>query len=156
MDISKLHWPLIFEELVKILLIFLLVSNVALAEKVTDFELISYPDHKKIKLSELARNKKIVLNFWATWCTSCVREIAILEDLKKRYHSEAEFIAIDAGESDNLIKRFIAKHTFSYNILIDENRLYSKSLGVTALPVTMVIDKDMNIIYRENVPPNTL
>lgn len=140
----------------KTLLFFLLSISSVHAEKLQNFTLVDYVNHRPIKLSELAQNKKVLINFWATWCTSCVRELPILENLKKTYGHEVEFVAINAGEKTNLISRFLNKNNFSYQILLDNDRSYSKSVGVNSLPITIVVDKDLNILYREITPPEKL
>ena len=121
-----------------------------------DFSLPVYNADSKFKLSEELKGKKILINFWATWCTSCIHEIPLLENLKEKYGKDVVFIAVNAGEKSNLIDRFLKKYKFSYIILKDEDRSFSKSVGVDSLPVTMVLDQDRNIIYRGVVPPKEI
>lgn len=136
--------------------LFLLVSLNAHAEKMTDFTLPIYPQNEKFHLQENLKGKKVLINFWATWCMSCVHEIPELEALKAKYGKEVTFVAVNAGEKSNLIDRFIKKNKFSFVLLKDEDRSFSKSIGVNSLPVTIVVDKDMNITYRGIVPPKEL
>lgn len=134
-----------------------LFSLSAQAEKLIDFNLPVYQKDEKFLLSEkIKNNKKILINFWASWCTSCIHEIPQLEALKLKYGNDVQFVAINAGEKSNLIDRFLKKNKFSFIILSDEDRTFSKSIGVNSLPVTIVLDKDMNIIYRDTVPPKSL
>ena len=55
-----------------------------------------------------------------------------------------------------LIDKFINKHKFTFIQVVDENREFSKKLGVNALPVTMVIDSNMNIVFKDVRPPKEL
>lgn len=126
------------------------------AEKMKDFSLPLHLENRIVHLQEEVKNKKVLLNFWASWCTSCAQEIPKLEELKAKYGDKVTFIAINAGEKPNLIERFLRKYKFSYLLVKDEDRLYSKSVGVDSLPVTIVVDQDMNIIYREVFPPKDL
>ncbi|WP_372655190.1 TlpA family protein disulfide reductase [Halobacteriovorax sp.] len=121
-----------------------------------EFKLDSYDKSAPVELKNL-NDKKILINFWATWCTSCIEEIPILHKLKvsknaKDYH----FIAISAGDSRKKIKKFIRRHKFNYKILMDKDNSLSKSWGVEALPVTIILDKERKIIYEGIRPPKTL
>lgn len=138
-----------------VLFLFLLTSN-AYAEKVPDFNLPVYNTDSTFQLSENLKGKKILINFWATWCTSCIHEIPLLESLKEKYGKDVVFVAVNAGEKSNLIDRFLKKYKFSFTILKDEDRSFSKNIGVDSLPVTIVLDKDRNIIYRDVVPPKEI
>lgn len=145
----------------KFLILFLFLSLTfgpgnASAEKLQDFVLNEYKSNLKTTLSEKLNGKKALINFWASWCTSCVHEIPQLESLKAKYGKDVHFFAINAGEKSNLIERFINKNKFTYTILLDDDRTYSKLVGVNSLPVTIVVDKDLNILYRGFTPPSEL
>lgn len=131
-------------------------SFMAQAEELPDFEFNVYQKNEKFILSNKLKGKKILINFWASWCTSCAHEIPQLEALKAKYGNDVLFIAINAGEKPNLIERFLKKYKFTYTVLIDEERVFSKKIGVNALPVTIVLDKEMKIVYRDIVPPKDL
>lgn len=138
------------------LLLALFFSSELFAESFPDFKLPIYKTESEFKLSEALAGKRVLINFWASWCTSCIKEIEILEKLKEKYKDKVVFVAVNAGEKDRLIDNFIKKHKFSYTILYDKDRMFSKSVGVDALPITIVIDQNKNVIYRGIVPPDSL
>lgn len=140
----------------KFILLFLILSSSVYAGKMPDFDLPVYNSDSKFHLSEKIKGKKVLINFWATWCTSCIHEIPLLEALKEKYGKDVVFVAVNAGEKSNLIDRFLKKYKFSYIILKDEDRSFSKGVGVDSLPVTIVLDQDSNIIYRDTVPPKEI
>lgn len=135
-------------------LVFFFTSNV-LAQELKDFQLPTYSTNEMYYFSAKNLKNKVVINFWATWCTSCIQEIPLLEKLKKD-NPKVEFIAISAGDKPNKIKKFIDKYKFSYNILMDSDNSFSKSIGVINLPQTMVIEPGGKIIYHKDVPPEKL
>ena len=137
----------------KKLILLLLFSINVYADVIPDFNLPVYSSDSKFLLSEKIKDKKILINFWATWCISCIHEIPLLESLKEKYGNEVVFVAINAGEKSNLIERFLKKYKFTYIILNDEDRIFSKSIGVDSLPVTIVLDQNRKILYRGVVPP---
>jgi thiol-disulfide isomerase/thioredoxin len=126
------------------------------AETMPDFSLPIYKSNTTFQLKESVKGKKVLLNFWASWCTSCAHEIKELEALKAKYGDSVVFVGVNAGEKNNLIEKFINKHKFTFIQVVDENREFSKKLGVNALPVTMVIDSNMNIVFKDVRPPKEL
>lgn len=105
----------------------------------------------------LKENDKILINFWASWCTGCIQELAELLALKEKYKDQKVlFIAINAGESKKKIKKFIKKYKFSYLVLLDKDRVLSKGLGVNNLPKTIVVNKKREILFTGNRPPKEI
>ncbi len=139
----------------KLIILTLLIgfNSFSYAEKIKAFSLKEYASAQTYDVTQA--KKKTLINFWATWCTSCIKELDELEALKKKYPSY-EFIAISAGDTKKKIKRFLKKHPWSFKVLMDEDKSVSKSLGVLNLPQTWVIDKKGEIVYKETVPPTTL
>jgi len=125
------------------------------AKTLKDFTLPIYKTKDTFVLSQAVKKNKIVINFWASWCTACIQELAELEALKIKY-PDASYIAINAGEKSNKIKRFLKKYKFSYLILLDKKKKTSKSLEVFSLPQTIVVDKNRAILYRGNRPPKKI
>ena len=98
------------------------------------------------------RGKVLVLNFWATWCAPCREEIPDFIALRGQYHARnVEFlgIAIDATAP---VKAYAAEMDISYPVLIGEGAALelARTLGnpTGALPYTVVIDRDGNIVHR--------
>ncbi len=131
----------------------LLLSHLTMARKIQSFTVKEYASDQIFDVSQV--KKKTLINFWATWCTSCIKELDELEALKKKYPSY-DFVAISAGDTKKKIKRFLKKHPWSYRVLMDKDKSISKSLGVLNLPQTWVIDEKGEILYKDPTPPKTL
>lgn len=141
-------------------IIFLMLQIVLMsslqAKTLADFELPIYNEKKTFKLSE-QKGKTVVLNFWATWCISCVKEIPELNDLKNKYPGQNYiFVGISAGDTTMQIKKFLNKHPFNFLIVEDFTKNISKSLGVTDLPRTIVISPSGEVLYSDSKPPKNL
>ena len=136
-----------------LLLIFLFLQLSIAAKEIKKFKLPEYDSQNHYEIPK--SKKKVVLNFWATWCTSCIKELDELETLKKKYPNY-EYIALNAGDTKKKIKRFLKKHPWSYKVIMDKDKSVAKGLGVLSLPQTWVIDEKGNIIYKELSPPKTL
>lgn len=132
---------------------FLIFPSLSHAEKIQNFSVKDYASDQLFEVSKV--KKKTLINFWATWCTSCIKELDELESLKKKYPND-DFVAISAGDTKKKIKRFLKKHPWSYRILMDKSKAVSKSLGVFNLPQTWVIDENGEIVYKEATPPSSL
>lgn len=115
----------------------------------------SLPVYKQEKIFNYKAGKKTLINFWASWCTSCIQEIPTLEELKRK-NSNVTFIAINAGDSQKKIKKFLKKTGFSYTVLMDKSKRVSKEMGILSLPQTIVVDENGTIVFHENIPPKSL
>ena len=96
----------------KIYLILLLTITTQLyAKQVGDFSLPIYGQDKEFNLKKEAQNyNKIVVNFWASWCTACIKELKELEHLKaSNVDKKVLFVAINAGEKKKKIKKVFEK-----------------------------------------------
>ncbi len=95
------------------------------------------------------QNRFILLNFWATWCVPCLREMPDMERLHQELGKEGLVVlAVGMGEDKQRVKRFLKKHDFTFPILADPDMEISQLYGVQNLPVTFLIDQDKTVIGR--------
>lgn len=126
------------------------------AKTMTDFELPIYGEKKIFKLSE-QKGKTVVINFWASWCISCLKEMPELNELKAKNPGENYmFVAVNAGDTPMQIKKILSKYKFDWLILEDSSKEVSKSLGVNELPRTFVISPSGEVKYSDVKPPKNL
>ncbi|EIJ43049.1 thiol-disulfide isomerase-like thioredoxin [Beggiatoa alba B18LD] len=94
--------------------------------------------------------KLVVINFWATWCAPCVREIPMLMHFQRTYGTQGLQIVGIAIDDIDAVKAFHQDIKFNYPILLGEDAgiSLSKNLGnrVGALPFSVFIDPKGNII----------
>ncbi|MBI2520283.1 MAG: TlpA family protein disulfide reductase [Bdellovibrio sp.] len=123
----------------------------------TSFSLPLFQSEETFISEQHVGKKIVVINFFASWCSSCIQELPELRALKEKYSGpDYLFIAVNAGESDSVIKKFLKKYAFPYLIVKDPERLISKKLGVDELPRTIVIDRTGKIIFDGNRPPSSI
>ena len=95
--------------------------------------------------------KVIVLNFWATWCPPCLKEIPEFVLLQTRYQADGlQFIGV-ALERPEDVRQFVADHGMNYPVLAGELEViklaeaYGNRAG--ALPYTVIIDRNGQVAY---------
>ena len=107
-------------------------------------------DEEQHSLDDL-RGKVILLNFWATWCPPCRREMPSMERLYQKLSGENfTVIAINQMEDPDHVFAYTGQLDVdpTFTILYDTDSKVSNSFGVKGLPTTYLIDKQGNIRYR--------
>lgn len=98
------------------------------------------------------QGKIIVVNFWATWCPSCLKEIPTFMNLQTQYGEKVQFVGI-ALDDVEAVKTFQQKNTVNYPLLISGDFAgfqLAKKLGnlISAIPYTVVANREGIVIYR--------
>lgn len=115
----------------------------------SDFELMNMDEEKK-KLSDF-RGKVVLLNFWATWCPPCIREMPSMERLHQQIDAEDfKVIAVNQMESADDVFAFTGQLEVdpTFEILFDTSSKVSQAYAVRGLPTTYLIDKQGKVRYR--------
>ncbi|MCP5425183.1 MAG: TlpA family protein disulfide reductase [Gammaproteobacteria bacterium] len=93
------------------------------------------------------RGQLMVVNFWATWCPPCVREMPSLQRAWEELHRDGiQVLAINMGQSPEEIKNFLKKYPLKLPLLLDEDVKIAESWGVGGLPTTIMVDGNGRII----------
>lgn len=121
-----------------------------------DFELQSL-DGKTIKLSSL-RGKKVIVNFWATWCPPCRQEMPEMEEFYSKHKNEGvEILAVNLTQAEKSradVPEFIEEYGITFPILMDEKGNTGQLYNVSSIPATFIIDTQ-GVIQQEIVGPMT-
>lgn len=89
------------------------------------------------------RGSTVLINFWATWCTMCLQEMAMLESLQRQLAAENfEVVAIAIEEQPENIKSFLAGRNYSFLILNDDQKSSKFGFEIAELPTTLVVGAD--------------
>ena len=87
----------------------------------------------------------IVLNFWATWCTYCVQEMPLLDEMDKR--DDIKVIAISVGEDAETVRKYIEDAGYEFEVFLDEEGTLAGKFGVTGFPTSLFIGTDFEYFY---------
>lgn len=97
------------------------------------------------------QGKYILLNFWATWCGPCRKEMPSLEHLQQTLGGETFQVVTIATGRNTLpgITRFFEKAGVTHlPVLLDPTQTLARDMGVLGLPVSVLLDADGNEIAR--------
>lgn len=124
----------------------------AVGQKFTDFEMQT-PEGEKVKLSDYVGKGKVVLvDFWASWCGPCRREMPNLVDLYAKYKNKNfEIVGVSLDQSGEAWKNAIKQLNISWPQMSDLKYWDcegAKLYAVSSIPHTVLIDKDGTILAR--------
>ena len=97
-------------------------------------------DQEMLALSDF-RGKPAVINFWATWCPPCRRELPALQAAYEAYRDEIGFVAVDVKEAASTVAPFVDQLDLTFPVVIDSDGSVSDvAYEVRGLPTTLFLD----------------
>jgi len=111
----------------------------------------SLPDikGKNRKLSDF-KGKYIVLDFWGTWCGSCIKGFPKLKEYYSKYKDKIEFIGIDCRDEIEPWRKAIAKYELEWTNLYSKDEVITANYGITGYPTKFLIDKEGKIVLKSS------
>ena len=95
-----------------------------------------------LRLSDF-RGQPVVVNFWATWCTSCREEIPQLVVAYDRFRDDGlEIIAVDLQESDSIVRSYAQDFGMEFPIVMDRDGRVADRYRLLGVPTTFFIDRE--------------
>jgi cytochrome c biogenesis protein CcmG, thiol:disulfide interchange protein DsbE len=125
-----------------------LLSSVSKGSKPTapSFKLSRLDRSGHLELTSL-HDKVVLINFWATWCDPCKRELPRLQRAWQRYRSrDVVFVGVDAQDFDDGARRAIRKYGMTYPVVYDGAGKVLARYGGLPLPKTFVLDRRGRIV----------
>ncbi|MEJ2142502.1 MAG: TlpA disulfide reductase family protein [Gammaproteobacteria bacterium] len=102
---------------------------------------------KNLKLSE-QRGNVVMINFWASWCGPCRQEMPLLDAMYKKYKRLGFTIwGVNIEPDSSNAQRLLKDIPVSFPILFDTANKVSKMYNVSAMPSTVLVDRNGNLRY---------
>ncbi len=123
---------------------FFLISSPTFADESMMFSKLGFPnlEGREVNMAEF-RGKVVLLNFWATWCPPCVKEMPSMELLRQKYKDQGfEVVAINAGEDAEAVEAFLLERDLTFPIILDKRGVSFMALGIRGLPMSFLLNKE--------------
>lgn len=93
------------------------------------------------------RGKVVLLDFWATWCGPCRKELPVLEKIHQQFHSKGlVLVGMDVGEDSETVRKFLLTANVSYPVVLTAASAIEQNYSVTAYPTVVLIDREGKIV----------
>lgn len=139
-------------------IIFALVTNLTkdktiyrVGDQAPDFRLEQINKYHQLETIQLSdtHGKGVMLNFWATYCEPCEKEMPYMEKLYADYQEKGiEILAVNLGEAKLTVDRFIDKHRLTFPVLHDRKGQVTDLYKIGPMPTTYFIDPEGNIVEK--------
>jgi thiol-disulfide isomerase/thioredoxin len=94
------------------------------------------------------RGNVVLVNFWATWCPPCRKEMPDLEKLHQRFGTQGPIILAISDEDAEKVKPYIAQGKYSYTILLDPGRTANERFHIQGIPKSLVYDRTGKLVAQ--------
>ncbi len=139
------------------LLVGVMVAAVAVMPDALASEGVTVPDFKaknlagkNVELSKLLERGPVLLDFWATWCKPCLRELPYIEELHQKYAAQGLTVltvSVDQTRSLAKVKSYIKTHKYEFEVLIDPNQRLLKKMKGSTVPYLLIISPSSERLY---------
>lgn len=122
-----------------------IASAIEVGSQVSDFEL-SDLDGNRVKLSDF-KGKAVVINFWATWCPPCKKEMPDFDLLDKelKKNNDAVLLAVNMTDgkrdTESKVKSFVKDNGYGMRVLLDTEGKAATLYDIKWLPTTVLVDR---------------
>ena len=151
--------PLIILLAISIALTVLLTISVGKnnSGSIADTSLISRTGERTTLAAELKPGVPVLLDFFTTWCTYCIKGLPDVKDAYKEIEKDKlqlQIVGIDIGEPHNRVYTFVDGHGLDYKVLIDPKGALAKKFKVRGVPTYIVLNKEGTVVYQDNYFPD--
>jgi peroxiredoxin len=121
------------------------IQKVEIGKKAPDFALVDL-NGQKHQLSDY-EGQGVFLNFWGTFCKPCEEEFPYIDNQYKHFKDNGvQVLAVDVGETEFAVKKFVDRHELTFPVVIDETGDVQTAYGINPLPITFLIDKNGTVV----------
>mgnify|MGYP000524819227 CR=1 FL=1 len=109
----------------------------------------------EVKTGEIKNDgNPIIINFWATWCSPCKRELEAINEVYEDWVDETGVVlyavSIDDEKTKSRVKPYVDGKGWDYVVLLDPNSDFKRALGVNNPPQTFLVNGEGKIVWTHN------
>jgi peroxiredoxin len=94
------------------------------------------------------RGKVVLVNFWATWCPPCRKEMPDLEALYLQFQDQGFVVLAISDEDASTVNPFLAERTITYPVLLDPGRKVNEQFQIEGIPKSFVYDRSGKLVAQ--------
>jgi peroxiredoxin len=94
------------------------------------------------------KGKVVVVNFWATWCPPCRKEMPDMQEMYTQYRDKGLVILGISDEKPEKVKPFVAEKNYTYTMLLDPGRKVNEEFHVQGIPRTFFYDREGKLVAQ--------
>ncbi|MFC3886077.1 TlpA family protein disulfide reductase [Bacillus songklensis] len=132
------------------------VSGIEKGQEAPAFRLPSI-DGKDTSLADF-KGKKVILNFWATWCPPCKAEMPEMQKFHEQYGEDVKILAVNLTSTEanpKQVQAFLKERGLTFPVLLDkEDEVGTKQYKVLTIPTSYFINEQGQIVERVDGPMN--
>lgn len=123
-------------------------SCLEVGDRVPACNLVNMTDGSTIDLER--PGKVLLIDFWASWCGSCVQSFAYFQEIRKQYQDQGfEIIAVNLDEEPEEAKAFLASHSVDFILASNPDGQCPQRFHVKAMPTSFMVDRSGRIKHVE-------
>ncbi len=136
--------------LLLITIIFFLNAQETNLPKLPDLRL-EMLDGKNTTLYSTLEKGPVLIDFWATWCEPCKKEMVFLDKFQKEY-SDSGFTVLainqDSPRSLSKVRSFVRSKRYSFLVVKDPNKQIAQKMNVQVLPTTFLVNSTGQVVWQ--------
>jgi peroxiredoxin len=117
-------------------------GEAVVGEMAPDFTLVDTRNDKQVSLNQFD-GQPVMLNFWATWCPPCRKEMPLLQDAYEKHQDDGlEILTIAVSDKANNVLDFSDQHDLTFPLLIDTKDRVAVQYKIMGIPTSYFIDSN--------------
>ncbi len=141
------------KNILHLILSLIIFSNITIAQnKELPSTKVTTLDGKPFNIQDIENNGPIIINFWATWCKPCKKELnniaEVYEDWQEETGVKLIAISIDDTRSMSKVAPYVNSSGWEYEIYLDPNGDLKRAMGVSTVPHTFVLNNKNEIVWQ--------